>query len=95
MNTQCTHLVAVRTNVPTSRGCEECLRLGDTWVHLRVCRTCGHVGCCDDSKNRHARKHFHATAHPIITSMEPGEVWSWCFVDAIFVKGLPRLTLAR
>lgn len=95
MSTRCTHLDAVRTNVPTSPGCEECLRLGETWVHLRVCRTCGHVGCCDDSKNRHARKHFDATAHPIITSMEPGEIWSWCFVDATLVKGLPRLAPDR
>jgi uncharacterized UBP type Zn finger protein len=91
MSTHCTHLDTVQTDVPTARGCEECLRLGDTWVHLRVCRTCGHVGCCDDSKNRHARAHFHATTHPIITSMEPGEVWSWCFVDETFVKGLARL----
>lgn len=91
MSTQCTHLDAVQTDVPTARGCEECLRLGDTWVHLRVCRTCGHVGCCDDSKNRHARAHFHVTTHPIITSMEPGEFWSWCFVDETFVNGLARL----
>jgi len=91
MSARCTHLDSVLTNVPTSRGCEECLRIGDTWVHLRVCRTCGHVGCCDDSKNRHARKHFYATSHPIITSMEPGENWSWCFADELFVKGLPTL----
>jgi uncharacterized UBP type Zn finger protein len=91
MSTPCTHLDSVQTDRPTSRGCAECLRIGDTWVHLRVCRTCGHVGCCDDSKNRHARKHFQATSHPIITSKEPGEKWSWCFVDAVLVKGLPPL----
>jgi uncharacterized UBP type Zn finger protein len=59
--------------------------MGDTWVHLRLCRTCGHVGCCDDSKNRHARKHFVTTKHPIISSFEPGEDWSWCFVDEVQV----------
>ncbi|WP_349258635.1 UBP-type zinc finger domain-containing protein [Steroidobacter sp.] len=91
MSTLCTHLDFVQTNAPTSRVCEECLRLGNTWIHLRVCRTCGHVGCCDDSKNRHARKHFDAMSHPIITSMEPGETWSWCFLDRTLVKGLTRL----
>ena len=64
-------------------GCEECLRIGDGWVHLRICLTCGHVGCCDSSPNRHATAHFHATDHPIIKSMEPGEDWGWCYPDAI------------
>ena len=59
--------------------------MGDTWVHLRLCRSCGHVGCCDDSKNRHARKHFTGLNHPIISSFEPGEDWSWCFVDEVQV----------
>ena len=89
MNTRCTHLDAVTTDRPNTNGCEECLSIGDTWVHLRLCRTCGHVGCCDDSKNRHARKHFHATSHPIATSIEPGETWSWCFVDEVFLRSLP------
>jgi uncharacterized UBP type Zn finger protein len=82
----CTHLGAVKTDRPRATGgeagCEECLRMGDEWVHLRLCRSCGHVGCCDDSKNKHATKHYHATKHPIITSLEAGETWSWCFVDA-------------
>ena len=78
---QCTHLGTVKAVTPTSEGCEECLALGDTWVHLRWCRTCGNVGCCDDSKNRHARKHFLKSKHPIISSLEPGEDWSWCFID--------------
>jgi hypothetical protein len=65
---------------------EEGLKLGDTWVHLRLCRTCGHVGCCDDSKNRHATKHFHATQHPIMTSIEPGENWSWCYIDQLAME---------
>jgi len=85
MTTRCPHLNFVRTDQPLSNGCEECLAIGDTWVHLRLCRTCGHVGCCDDSKNRHATKHFHATQHPIITSFEPGEDWSWCYVDELML----------
>ena len=79
----CTHLNTIHPVQPHSRGCEECLKLGDTWVHLRMCRECGNVGCCDDSKNQHATKHFHATQHPIIRSIQPGEHWSWCFVDKI------------
>jgi uncharacterized UBP type Zn finger protein len=62
-------------------GCEECLALGSGWVHLRICLQCGHVGCCDDSPNRHATKHWHATAHPIITSGELGETWAYCYAD--------------
>jgi hypothetical protein len=72
------HLGLVRPVVPhTSRGCEDCLRIGSSWVHLRLCLTCGHVGCCDSSPRRHAR----AQAHPIVRSFEPGESWRWCFVD--------------
>jgi uncharacterized UBP type Zn finger protein len=70
--------VPTRAGVP---GCEECLKTGDRWLHLRVCRSCGKVSCCDDSPNRHATAHFHADGHPIITSIEPGEDWSWCYVD--------------
>ena len=62
-------------------GCEDCLKIGGRWVHLRICLTCGHVGCCDSSPNRHATKHFHATKHPIVTSGEIGETWAWCYVD--------------
>jgi Zn-finger in ubiquitin-hydrolases and other protein len=83
MAVDCTHLDQVLTDRPNSKGCEECLASGDSWVHLRLCRTCGHLGCCDDSKNKHATKHFHATAHPIITSWQPGEYWSWCFIDEV------------
>lgn len=82
-NQHCKHLNSVRRVTPSGDGCVECLASGDTWVHLRLCRTCGHVGCCDDSKNRHARKHAAADKHPIITSFEPGEDWSWCFVDEV------------
>jgi uncharacterized UBP type Zn finger protein len=89
VNTSCTHLDQVRRVEPrTPDGCEECLAMGDTWVHLRLCRTCGHVGCCDSSRNRHASKHFHQEGHPIVTSFEPGESWSWCYADRVYVKGL-------
>jgi uncharacterized UBP type Zn finger protein len=79
----CTHLATIRDVRPSTDGCAECLAMGDTWVHLRLCLECGHVGCCDDSKNTHATKHFHATRHPIIRSLEPGELWKWCFIDEI------------
>jgi uncharacterized UBP type Zn finger protein len=88
MTVRCTHLDSVKTDRRNTNGCEVCLKTGDTWVHLRLCRTCGHVGCCDDSKNRHARKHFHATGHPIASSIEPGETWSWCFVDEVFLRAV-------
>jgi hypothetical protein len=86
MSTRCHHLNFVKTTHHNSPGCEECLKMGDTWVHLRLCRACGHVGCCDDSKNKHATKHFRATSHPIVTSIEPGEDWSWCYVDEIAME---------
>lgn len=86
MPTNCTHLDQVTTSHPRTNGCEECLKIGDTWVHLRLCRICGHVDCCDDSKNKHATKHFRATRHPIITSLEPGEDWSWCYVDEVAME---------
>jgi uncharacterized UBP type Zn finger protein len=75
----------MREVTPSADGGEDCLRSGDTWVHLRLCMMCGHVGCCDQSKNRHATKHFHATGHPIIKSFEPGEDWGWCYVDELFL----------
>lgn len=73
-----------RANTP--RGCEECLATGDSWVHLRLCLGCGHVGCCNDSKNQHATKHFNATSHPVIRSFERGERWRYCFPDDLFVE---------
>ena len=86
MSDRCTHLNAVMTSTPTPSGCEECLAMGDTWVHLRLCRTCGHVGCCDESKNRHATKHFRSTKHPVVTSLEAGEDWSWCYIDELVLE---------
>lgn len=86
MKTTCEHFNQIPDIVPGSAGCEECLASGDSWVHLRLCLTCGHVGCCDSSKNRHATKHFHATSHPVVQSFEPGEAWSWCYVDQLFME---------
>ena len=82
----CTHGDSILDVTPSARGCEECLKTGDTWVHLRLCRTCGHVGCCDQSKNRHATKHFQATRHPIIEGYDPPEGWGWCYVDEVFLE---------
>ena len=79
----CTHLDTIRDVEPNTEGCEECLKTGDTWVHLRLCLECGHVGCCDDSKNKHATKHYHQTHHPIITSLQPGEHWKFCYIDNV------------
>jgi uncharacterized UBP type Zn finger protein len=80
------HLSEVRDVTPgTPEGCADCLRLGTSWVHLRLCLTCGHVGCCDSSPMRHAHEHAHATGHPIIQSFQPGEDWRWCYVDEAFV----------
>jgi len=80
---ECTHLDQIQDVKPHTNGCEECLKTGDTWVHLRLCMICGHVGCCDSSKNKHATKHFHKTNHPIMRSIEPGEDWGWCFIDEV------------
>lgn len=81
----CTHLDQITvTQLPDPvGGCEECLKMGSRWLHLRMCEICGHVACCDDSPNKHATAHFHETGHPIIRSAEPGEEWSWCYVDEV------------
>jgi uncharacterized UBP type Zn finger protein len=80
----CPHRAKIHRDVhPSAKGCEECLAMGDEWVHLRLCMECGHVGCCDDSKNKHATKHYRHTKHPIIRSFEPGERWGWCYVDEL------------
>jgi len=77
----CDHLSHVRPVAARASGCEDCLKIGSSWVHLRLCLECGHVGCCDSSPNRHATHHFHETRHPVIVSYEPGEQWAWCYVD--------------
>ena len=79
----CSHLGEIRDVRPSANGCEDCLRIGSRWVHLRMCLVCGHAGCCDSSPHRHARAHFAATTHPVIASLEPGEEWKYCFVDDV------------
>jgi len=91
MNTPCNHLSSVLIVTPSARGCEECLKIGSGWVHLRLCRTCGHVGCCDQSPHRHARQHFHQTQHPIIEGYDPPEGWGWCYIEETYLK-LPNQT---
>jgi len=88
MSQRCRHLRSVRVVTPSARGCEECLKIG---AHLRICRQCGHVGCCDESPGKHATAHFHATRHPIIEGYDPPEGWGWCYVDGEFVD-LPEQT---
>jgi uncharacterized UBP type Zn finger protein len=89
----CTHLDQAADVTPATTGCQDCLAMGGWWVHLRVCMSCGHVGCCDSSPNRHATFHYHGTGHPLVQSFEPGEDWWWCYVDqiAFVVEGAPAL----
>ena len=89
MSAGCTHLDQIHEVTPSASGCEECLQTGDSWVHLRVCLVCGHVGCCDSSKNKHATKHAHASKHPIIRSLERGEEWGYCYPDDLMFESLP------
>src|SRR5215813_5382185 len=87
----CTHLDKVLDVQPrTPGGCEECLKIGGEWVHLRLCLECGKVGCCDNSPNRHATKHFQQTHHPVIRSLEPGEDWGFCYPEQLFMEPAPR-----
>ncbi len=82
----CSHVDQIRPVTPTPpNGCLECLQTGSPWVHLRVCLSCGHVGCCDSSPNRHARGHAFETQHPIVRSLEPGEDWAWCYLDEVYL----------
>ncbi|WP_081687954.1 UBP-type zinc finger domain-containing protein [Rhizobium mesoamericanum] len=92
--TGCVHSKTIRTVTPKTLGCEECLETGQTWVHLRLCRECGHVGCCDQSIGKHSTKHFHSTGHPIIEGYDPPEGWGWCFIDETFID-LPDQTPQR
>lgn len=88
----CSHLDQVEVLDPPDHvaGCEECLKVGSSWVHLRMCQTCGKVGCCDSSSNRHARLHAAEAGHPIVRSIEPGERWSWCFIDEVMFELRPE-----
>ena len=81
----CRHSAEIRPVTPSARGGEDCLRIGSAGFHLRICRTCGHVGCCDQSPLRHATAHFHATEHPIIEGYDPPEGWGWCYVDLVMI----------
>ena len=81
----CTHTGAIHEVEPDADGCSECRALGDSWFHLRLCMTCGHVACCDSSRNRHATRHAEAAGHPIMRSFEPGEDWMWCVLDRVYV----------
>jgi len=82
----CRHMQSLKMVTPQTNGCEECLQSGDRWVHLRICMQCGHVGCCDSSKNKHATKHYHGTKHAVVQSFEPNETWLWCYMDQQMVK---------
>jgi uncharacterized UBP type Zn finger protein len=94
MATTCEHLSQVHDVAPrTPDGCEECLETGGRWVHLRLCLTCGHVGCCDQSAGKHATKHFHGTRHPVMRSFESGEDWGWCYADGLFFEPAPETTV--
>ena len=90
---RCTHLDSVTvTELPASvDGCPDCLAAGEPWCHLRICLSCGNVGCCDDSPNRHATAHATSSGHPLIRSIQPGEDWSWCFVDEVAMR-IPEVT---
>jgi uncharacterized UBP type Zn finger protein len=91
MPAQCSHLSQMRDVPPgTPNGCAECLATGGEWVHLRLCASCGHVGCCDQSPGKHATKHYHASKHPIIVSFEPDEDWAYCYADDLFMEPAPR-----
>ena len=90
-STTCSHLDTVRDVAPSDDGCHECLQMGSSWVHLRICESCGHVGCCDNSPQRHATRHNAETGHPLIRSFEPGENWWWCYPDQLVfeIEGAP------
>jgi len=85
----CKHLGGIKFVSTDTHVCEDCVKLGASWVHLRLCLECGYVGCCDNSPNKHATKHFRSTKHPLIRSIEPGEGWVWCYVDDAIVGELP------
>ena len=94
-NERCEHYDVVGRPAPTSRGCEQCLALGEDWVALRVCMSCGHVGCCEDSPRAHALAHFHATGHPIIRPFDARERWTWCYVHNRYFKELSLPSRSR
>ena len=86
----CEHVRDIAAVTPSADGCEDCLKIGGRWVHLRVCEMCGHVACCDNPPNKHATKHYNATAHAIVKSFDPGEEWGYCYPDDMFFETLPK-----
>ncbi len=88
-DSQCSHLDQIGDFPSNQSGCPQCVALGDGWVHLRQCLVCGQVGCCDNSKNRHATAHFHASGHPLLRSLQPGDSWIWCYVDQTVITDHP------
>ncbi len=84
---KCTHLNQIREVKPSANGCEDCLKIGSSWVHLRLCLSCGHVGCCDSSPNNHATAHFMSTNHPVVRSFQKGEDWGLCYIDEMKLDG--------
>jgi hypothetical protein len=82
----CVHFEEIRDVQPSADGCEDCLKIGGRWVHLRMCLVCGHAACCDSSPHKHATKHFQLTKHPVMRSIEPGETWGWCYVDELMFE---------
>ena len=82
----CTHKDTISVKNTSVDVCQDCVEQGDSWVHLRMCMSCGYVGCCDSSKNKHARSHFEESNHPIIRSIEPGEEWRWCYIDELYIR---------
>ena len=89
MSEPCEHFAEIRNVEPRARGCEECLALGVEWNELRVCLSCGHVGCCEDSEHAHALAHFNATGHPMIVSLDRGDTWGWCYVHRRYFDPMP------
>ena len=81
----CKHFFEIQDVVPSANGCEDCLKIGDEWVNLRLCMTCGYVGCCDNSKNKHATRHHNESGHPVIVSYEINEKWLWCYLDQVLI----------
>ena len=90
MTERCEHVSEIRQVTPTSKGCEDCLALGASWTELRVCLTCGHVGCCEDSEHAHALQHFNSTGHPLIAPLADSEAWIWCYLHRRYVDPMPK-----
>jgi uncharacterized UBP type Zn finger protein len=86
---KCDHLKEGPAPATQTEGCQECLASGQKWLHLRICRTCGHVGCCDSSPGQHATRHFHETKHPTMQSFESGETWGWCYIHEQMIGPFP------